>query len=151
MGHYYFKTNEFGVTDRGIHLLRSGFNYETIDFAQIHKLEIETGKELNNWLAILVIGLILLAPGIYFAINVINVLVHGDISPYGARIALLLFIPLVGVYFIYASLQTGTILKLYYGRDKKNKFPLRQIVREKRMDDFKLLMRDKLSGKLRLG
>jgi hypothetical protein len=87
MGQYYFRTKEFGVTDKGIHLLRGGFNYETIAFAQIHKLEIRRGKELNNWFAILVIGLILFTPGIYFAISVINILVHGDISPYGARIA----------------------------------------------------------------
>ncbi|HMG91039.1 MAG TPA: hypothetical protein VK589_13330 [Chryseolinea sp.] len=150
MGQYYFRTKEFGVTDSGIHLLRSGFNYETIAFSQIHKLEIKKEKEIHNWIGILVIGLILLAPGIYFAINIINVLIHGDISPRGARMVLLLLIPLVGVYFIYTSLQTGTILQINYGKDKKDQFPLRQIIAEKQMDDFKLLMKDKLSVKFRV-
>jgi hypothetical protein len=148
MKQYYFRTNEFGVTDKGIHFLRSGFNYETIAFDQINKIEIKKGKELNNWFAILVIGLCLFIPGIYFAVNIINLLAHGDRIPYGPKIALLLFIPVVGGYFIYTSLKTGTILKIYYGRDKEDKFPLHQIEVRKQMGDFKLMLKDKLSAKL---
>ncbi len=40
MNKYYFKTNEFGLTDNGIDFLRSGFNYKTINFPKIHKADI---------------------------------------------------------------------------------------------------------------
>jgi hypothetical protein len=139
MKQYHFWTNEFGVSDKGIHLLRSGFNYETIAFPQIH-----------NWFVIFVIGLILLVPGIYFAIEVVKFLAGGDYRPHSARMALFLFIPLVGLYFIYTSLQTGLILKIYYGRNRKDKFPLRKIIVEKRMNDFEQLMKNKLSAKFRV-
>ncbi|HEY8936830.1 MAG TPA: hypothetical protein VIM65_16490 [Cyclobacteriaceae bacterium] len=148
MKKYYFRTREFAVSDTGIHLLRGGFNYATITFDQIHKIEIGKGRELNNWFAILIIGLILLIPGIRSSINIISMLLQGGATLASARIVLFLLIPVVGMYFIYASLRTGTILRVHYGRNKKDKFSLRKIVLEKQMDGFEQLMKNKLNVKL---
>ena len=56
---------------------------------------------------------------------------------------------LVGVFYLHTSDWDNSQDILYYGRDKEDKFPLRQIVVEKQMDDFKLLMKNKLSIKFR--
>jgi hypothetical protein len=149
MKKYHFKTNEFGASENGLHLLRSDFNYETIVFSQIHRIDIGRGKELNNWFIILIIGLALLTPGLYISLNVITALYHGDINFKGARIVILLLIPLVGAYFIFTSLQSCEILKIVYGNDKNMKLSLREIVKKGEIDEFKLFMKSKLNYKVR--
>ena len=79
MDNYYFESREFGVSDKGIHLLRSGFNYETIEFSQVDSLTIGRGKELNNWLAILVIGLALLTAAAYYVLRAFDVVGNNEI------------------------------------------------------------------------
>lgn len=150
MTKYYFKTNQFGLTDKGIHLLRNGFNYETIEFSQIKKAEIRKANELNNWIVILIIGLVLLTPGVYMAVRIIDAILNGDVSTRSARMVLFLFIPLIGGYFIYTSLQTGTVLEINYGRNKKSKFSLRKISDNREIEDFKSLMKNRLNSKLRV-
>lgn len=144
MTNYYYKTQEFGVTDNGIHLLRSGFHYETISFSQIQKLEIKKGKELNNWVVILVIGLFMLLPGLYISSKIIDVILYGDTNVRGARMILLIFIPMIGAYFIYRSLRTGPILVIKYGLNEYRKFPIQSIADEQQLDNFALLLKDKL-------
>jgi hypothetical protein len=150
MKHYYFKTREFGVSDTGIHFLRSGFNYRTISFSEIDGLRIERGKELHNWIVIFFIGAVILLAEVYLSLRIVDVLINGDIGPQNARLALVLFIPFVGAYFVYNSVQTGIILRINYQRYKTTKFPLREIMKEKRLNEFKSLMGDKLTTKFKV-
>jgi hypothetical protein len=106
---------------------------------------------LNNWIIVFILGTILILPGLYLAIKLIAVLLHGDLNPRSARMVLLFLIPVVGGYFIYSSLKTGTILQIYYGDDKTDKFTLKDIISEDRITEFTSLMRDKLNSKLRVG
>ena len=66
---YHFETEEFGLSDDGIHLLRSKFNYDTIEYRQVASVRVVSDKELNNWLAILIIGLSFLAFSVYYSIK----------------------------------------------------------------------------------
>jgi hypothetical protein len=61
----------------------------------------------------------------------------------GYKMMILFVIPCFGAYFIYSSLQTGIILNLTYSRDRKEKLPLREIVKSKRLREFELLLRAK--------
>ena|SRR5690349_5539127 len=142
---YTFQTNEFGISDNGIHLLRSGFNYRTIDFSEIKSLQIEKGKELHNWWLIFIIGTALLTWGIYLSVWVINSLIQGNVGSRFARVILLILIPLGGGgYFVYNSLRTGLILKITCSSGSKEIFPLKEMVKNKELAEFKTY----LSGRI---
>ncbi len=146
---YKFKTEQFGLTDKGIHFLRNGYNYQTIEYSQINYAEISKGKELNNWFIIFLIGVILIIPAIFITIPIVEAFQKGDMSGRQIRIVLLFFIPVVGGYFVYSSLQSGTILSIHYGPDKKSRYSLNQILKRNEMKDFKLFLADKLKSKLK--
>jgi hypothetical protein len=50
---YKFEAEQFGVSDDSIHLLRNRFNYQTINFKEIDSVTIKTGKDLKNWVIVL--------------------------------------------------------------------------------------------------
>jgi hypothetical protein len=137
MTNYHFRTKEFGISDTGIHFLRSGFNYETILFSEINEVKIERGKELHNWIIILLLGAVLLIFGIYISIPIINMIIHFNFEgPRSAQIILFLTIPFVGAYFVYNSFRTGILLKINYKQNKTHKLPLKEIAKEKKLDEF---------------
>src|SRR5688572_30040599 len=129
MKSYHFQTNEFGISDTGIHLLRSGFNYKTINFSEVNRIKIEKGREIHNWLLVFIIGTVLIVFGMYLSIGTIKVLIEGNIKPRDAGMILFLFIPLVGGFFVYNSVQTGIVLKLDYADGVKDMFPLKEITK----------------------
>lgn len=134
---YIFQTSEFGVSDTGLHFLRSGFNYQTIGWKEINSMKIEKGKELHNWMIIFVIGVALLAFGVYLSIRTIDILLHKAMAARNAKMILFLLIPCVGAYFVYNSLQNSTVLRINYSSGKRYKFSLREIIKENRLAEFK--------------
>jgi hypothetical protein len=147
MTNYLFKTSEFGLTAEGIHLLRSGFNYQTIRFSEIYSIEIKRGKELNNWLVIFVIGMILLLPGVYVSVGFVLSFLFEGFDLRASRLLLLLFIPVVGAYFIFTSLRTGLMLCVKYGADKSDRFPLRKISQKNELTEFRNYLKNNLGHK----
>ena len=144
MTNHYFTTREFRVTDKGIELLRYGFNYRTIEFRQIIEIEIKKAKELNNWVGVLTLGMVLLVGGLYICLGIANVLLN-EFSP---RMMMFSLVPVAGAYTIYASLQTGTVLRVKYDNGATHKYLLEEIIKENKLDDFKKLMKDKLGSKV---
>jgi hypothetical protein len=148
MNKYLFQTSEFGISDDGIHLMRSGFDYKTIRWGQINSVKIEKGKELFNWWIIFLLGVALLALGVYWSIRTVDILLHKDHAERYAKMLLFLLIPCIGVYFVYNSLKTGTILRVKHTSSKKEMFPLREIVKENRLSEFRSLVKEKLGTKV---
>ena len=145
---YHFVTDEFGVSDVGIHLLRSRFNYQTIKFSEIKIMSVGKGMELHNWALIFVVGAILIVVGVGISIGIINTLLtHGASGP---RILLVLFIPFVGAYFVFNSVQIDTIMTINYGCNNKHKFPLKKILIDKKLNAFNALMREKLGNRFKV-
>ena len=148
MMEYLFQTSEFGVSDTGMHFLRSGFNYQTIGWKEINSMKIEEGKELHNWMIIFLIGVVILVFGIYLSIRTIDILLHKAMAVRNAKMILFLLIPCVGAYFVYNSLQTSTVLRINYFGGKKYKFSLKEIIREGRLTEFTSFMTKKLSARV---
>ena len=61
MSDYKYRTDEFGLSETGVHLLRNNYNYKTINYEDITLLEIKHGKLFSNWLVVLLIGAGLIA------------------------------------------------------------------------------------------
>jgi hypothetical protein len=145
---YIYHTREFALSHEGIHLLRSGFNYNSIPFSDIKRMRIEKGREIHNWILIFIIGAVLIIVGIAISINVIKILIRGDLSIKGAKMILLFFIPIVGAFFVYNSLQTGIVLKIDFSDGTKDMFPLKEIAKQKRLNDFTTFLRNKLESRI---
>lgn len=59
----------------------------------------------------------------------------------------LLFVPVLGLFFIYNALRWGTILKVYYANGKRDMFPLSEISRQKCLKEFDVFLASKLDEK----
>ncbi|MGC3946417.1 MAG: hypothetical protein QM762_18165 [Chryseolinea sp.] len=150
MATYYFKTEEFGISDEGFHLLRSGFNYKTIMFSEITRIRIERGKELHNWWLVLILGLGLLALGVYMSLGAIRILLRENLSPRHAKLSLLLLIPVVGGYFVYNSFQTGLVIKIDCADGEKDMFPLRNIIKGQKLNELIAFLSASFGGRLHI-
>ena len=149
MNNYLFQSTEFAVSDNGIHLLRSGLNYKTIRWSEVDSIKIRKGKEINNSWVIFLLGLILLTAGVYLTIRTVDILVHKEHAERYIKMLLFFLIPVIGVYFVYNSMKTGIIMSVNYAADKKEMFPLNEIIRQNRLNEFKSLMTVKLGTRLR--
>lgn len=140
MNSYIFQTSEFGVSGSGIHLLRSGFEYKTIAWNQVSSVKIERGRELHNWWIILLLGIALLGVGGYLTVRTIDIFMNKEHAELYVKMALFFLIPGIGLYFVLNSLRTGTILRIKYASGKNDKFSLREIIRENRLNEFQSLL-----------
>lgn len=57
---YNFETEQFGISDVGIHLLRSRYNYETYEFKDIDQITVVRGKQVYNWIVLFTLGILFL-------------------------------------------------------------------------------------------
>jgi putative Mn2+ efflux pump MntP len=75
--------------------------------------------------------------------------VHKEHVERYVKMLLFLLIPLIGVYFVYNSMKTGIIMSVNYSDDKSEMFPLNEIIRQNRLNEFKSLMTVKLGTRVR--
>ncbi|MBT1707044.1 hypothetical protein KK062_02360 [Fulvivirgaceae bacterium PWU5] len=149
MSKYYFETREFGVSDQGIHLLRSRYNYKTIDFNQVAKITIERGKELNNWIAILVLGIALTSFALYYAVGMFNFLTYGISGRVSIQEILVPVIPfLMGAYCLYSSTRNGIVMRVRTIEDTHERFPLKELDQRQELTPFQQLLKEKASTKV---
>src|SRR5687768_14504143 len=151
MTNYYFETREFGVSDHGIHLLRSRFNYETIEFNQVDSLTIERGKELNNWVAILIMGIALVSFSIYYSLRLFNIIDNNEVNVIYIEELLVPLIPfMLGGYCLYSSMRNGSILRVRTIKNKTDKFPLKELEKDNKVRQFQEFLKEKLSTKIKI-
>ncbi|WP_028980277.1 hypothetical protein [Sporocytophaga myxococcoides] len=136
MKHYKFSTREFGISDTGIHLLRSNFNYSTINFNDITSLEIVRGKLIRNWIFVFIFGISLIAFSIYYAFGLIDVFNDPSINRIYIEELMVPVLPvLLGGLCIYASSRKGIVLKIEHS-GKKSSYPLEDIIKNNQYVDF---------------
>ncbi len=137
MATYNFETRDFGLSETGIHLLRSRFNYKTYPFSEIDSLIVEKGKELKNWLVILIFGIALTSFSIYYSAVLYSVLNDEKTQRIYIEELLIPLIPfLLGLYCLYASTRNVTILRITTKTNKKDKLSLYSIKKENKLDDL---------------
>lgn len=137
---YLFTTKQFGIHSNGIHVLRNHFPVLTITHTELDKLVLKKGMQLNNWLLIFLLGACLMTPGFYMVYHIKESFAINDAFGLGARLVYYGAIPLVGIYFVYESLQYGPVLEVRYAGTKVKRFHLDN-VHTKNSEDFCTLMR----------
>jgi hypothetical protein len=73
MNTYDFESTDFALSMQGVHLLRSGFNYKTIDYPDIDKATIKRTREIKNVILSMTFGFFLFAFAILQTLDVINI------------------------------------------------------------------------------
>jgi hypothetical protein len=136
MKHYKFSTREFGISDTGIHLLRSNFNYSTINYKDITSLEIGRGRLIRNWIFVFIFGLSLIVFSIYYAYGLIVVFNDPGVKRIYLEELMVPFLPaLLGGFCIYASSRKGIVMNIQHN-GKKGSYPLEDIIKNNQYDDF---------------
>ncbi|WP_224996470.1 hypothetical protein [Cesiribacter sp. SM1] len=141
MSKYHFQTDKVGFSDEGLHLLRNRFNFKTISYKKIHSIEIMQGWEMNNWLVLLLFGLLL----VIFAFSAALSLYLNYIDPnvhiiYTEQILMILLPLMMGLFTIYSALQRGEVLWVSYGTQKL-KFPLKALHKSGKRQEFLQFLR----------
>lgn len=144
MSTYTFQTAAFGLSDAGIHLFRSGYNYKTLPYPDIRRAILKKGTAIKNWLLILVAGLALMTFAVYQAAHLYHLFMDPDVHQVYIQSILLPVLPLIlGNYCIYISLRRTTILKVKY-QGGKVKLPLSALVNSNEAEHLVAYLQDKL-------
>jgi hypothetical protein len=149
MKSYNYETPEFGVSDAGIHLLRSRFNYETILFDQVERVAIRKGKELNNWPVVLLIGIALAAFSVYYTLKLFYFMGDPQVRVIYIEQIIIPAIPfMVGGYCIYSSTRNGMVLMITTIQNKSQRFPLKELEKKDQLMSFQDFLKTKLGARL---
>ena len=148
MTSYNFKTREFAVSDVGIHLLRSGYNYQTVPFSHIKQIIIEKGKETPNWIGVFLLGTAILYAAVDFSMISIDNFVYGNAGAGHAKLLVfLLLLGCAGGTFVHSSLRHGVIVRIIYGSGKHDRFPLKEIIDQGKFGDLLFMLQSKLDSR----
>lgn len=101
---YIVKGRYFYVSRSGIHLVNNGIIFATVQYNTIEKIAIKKGIEVDNWLVLLVTGLLISGFGIYLSWGVLRWVIQGEFAG-SFRGLFMLMIPLVGLFFVYSALK----------------------------------------------
>lgn len=139
MGEYKIEAERFGLSDTAIHLLRNRYNYETIDFSSIETITITEGRQVKNWLLVLVVGILLLSFGAFSAYRVLyEFFFANNFYTFYVEHFMLPFFPVVlGAYSIYSSLKIVPVLKVVVN-NKTRKLPMDGLLDSATVDEVKL-------------
>jgi hypothetical protein len=115
---YTFATDQFGVNEAGVHLLRSRYCYKTIPYATVDNITITKGKPIKNWLILLAFGTACLLFSVYYALVIIDFFETGSGRIYIEEIVVPVIPALMGGFAILAALKTAPIAVVRHGGSK---------------------------------
>lgn len=125
---YKFESEYFALSDDAFHLMRSRFNFKSYPANEISQITIEKGHLINNWIAILLLGIALIGFTIYYSISLFLLLQNGEVNRIYIEEIVVPVIPLLlGIYCVVNSLRTGATLKIELNNSKSKRFPLNKL------------------------
>lgn len=136
MDKYVYESDQFGVSEKGIHFLRSRFNYETFNFPEIREISISKDYEIENWGLLLLTGIIFLVISVYYECFVLlDYFFYRPVARYYIEQFTIPMVTIVfGIYCIINSLRKGTVIWIHTGERSK-----RVLLEEKRNNLEELL------------
>lgn len=137
-----YETEQFAVSEKKLHLMRDRYSYKEIDFDKVNSIIIRKGKDLRNWLRVLIVGLGLLAYVIYDIIKVFPLFYdHLELVIYIERLSYTLLPFMLGIYSLIVSLRTTMVMIVYAG-SRKYHFSLRHLIKTNKYADFKVSIKN---------
>jgi hypothetical protein len=144
---YQTQSKDFALSDDGVHLLRNGFNYQTISYNDIHKAAFTMAVETKNVALMLGFGTLLIAFSLYNTIGVFenfnDPLVH---RIYVESIVLPVLPFLLGLYCIYISVKKVPTLLIELN-NKKHKLSIQEFVKHQHVGELESYLKVKLGSR----
>jgi hypothetical protein len=108
---YHFQSEDFALSEDGIHLLRNKFNFKTISYDQVTNATMQKAVEIKRPMVILVAGILMLV----FAVKQILWVFWMFNNPHESRIYIeSIVVPvipgLLGIYCVYSAIRKGPVL-----------------------------------------
>lgn len=149
MTQYLFETDDFALSEEGIHLLRNKFNFKTITYEEISKASIAREVEIKRPFIIFCLG----AAMFVFAFKQTNLLLDWlSNHPRGERIhaesiLLPVFPGLLGAYCLFIALKKGPMFTIEEG-SAKHKLRLSSFFNNRKSNELISYLNAKLHGRL---
>jgi len=148
MSQYQYQFGDFALSDSGVHLLRSRFNYKTLRYDEITDATIKRTTEIKNAAVILVFGIALVGFAFFQGRMVIGLFNDPEVGHIYIESIVLPIIPaFLGIYCIYIGLRKGPVLILEEG-GRKYKLRLRSAVKKGVADEFERYLNLRLGRRL---
>ena len=108
---YLFQSRYFAISELGIHLLRSGYNYNTVTYPEISGLEVRKGHELKNWIIVMIFGILLTGYALFDIFQIYQLFNNSIIYRMHVVRMIIPILPIsLGVYSIWISSRKSWIL-----------------------------------------
>ena len=148
MNPYHYQSEDFALSDDGVHLLRNRYNYKTIAYSEVEKATIRRAVEVKNSPVLLALGTIFLAFAFYQSRWVIDLFNDPTVYHiYIESIVLPVLPAAIGVYCLYTGLRKGPVLLLSIGNSVQ-KLRLRSLYKQGVMPDVEKYLDRKLGREL---
>jgi hypothetical protein len=142
---YFFETDDFGITDNDIHYLRNRFNYKTVNFSDIDKIEIKKGSSVKNFYTLLIFGIFLICFAFYSGYNIIHFLFFEGGHIYIQEIVVPVIPLLFGSYCIYNCIKKSIIMVVTF-ENSHSVFDIDSIVKNSQLNEFIIVLQKKLGA-----
>ena len=147
MNSYDFEATDFALSNKGVHLLRSRYNYKTIEYESIEKATIKRGPEINNVILVFVLGIGFVAFALFQSLYVLGLFKNPEVQVIYIESIVLPVLPgLLGFYLIYVATKKGPILIIETSTTKQ-KLRLRDLIKSNKMKDLRNYLGQKLHYK----
>ena len=137
---YLIESEQFGLSETGFHFLRSRFNYKTLIYSEIDKVEFKRGHSIKNWVVILILGIISFSVSFIWTFGILMFFQDGRGVIYVEELVSPLILLLFGIFCIYKSFQKTDTIHIYF--DRKYDFFNLENINDK--NEIIKLMQDKI-------
>lgn len=138
-------TTDFALSENGIHLLRSGYNYKTIAWHSIESALIKRGPQINNPFLSFAAGSALAVFALAKAASLYNDFTDPAVRRVYIEAILLPLLPaMIGLYSIYTCFSKGPVLQVR-AKGAVYQFHLREVATQERMEQLKNVLNHKLA------
>ena len=145
---YRFHTEDFALSDSGIHLFRNRFNFKTILYEDVKSATIGRTAEIKNAALVLLLGLTMVCFAFYQSRWVIGLFDDPQVYHIYVESIVLPVIPgVLGIYCIYIAIRRGPVLILKAGT-RTYRLLLRTIIRNDQAFEMEDYLNAQLGGKL---
>lgn len=143
---YLFRDKYFAISEEGLHLLRNGFNFQTINMSDIESIRIGKGKSIKNWLVLLILGIGIIAGALYYGRNIWNFLITPEApgNIYMEEIAAVFIGVFLGGYCVFLALKVEEVIEFITSK-KSESFSTKSLKKEGIFDDMLSFLKQKKS------
>jgi len=145
---YQFQSEDFALSDTGIHLLRNKFNFKTISYDEVTKASILRGSEIKRPLIILLLGIAMIVFAIKQSLYVYWLFTNPRAYTIYIESIVIPVIPAaLGIYCLFSALKKAPVFKLEDGK-MSHKLRLRSFLKNNQYPELRSYLNTKLGPRL---